>query len=363
METTLSTSNSLAVKQWSEKTFVEYLRQFTLAKYMGMDEFSMIQVIEDLKKQKGDQVTFGLIGGLKGTGVRGDATLEGNEEQLKTYPMAVTLDQVRNATMVGGRLSEQRYPFEIRTKAKPALLDWMKQTQEDDCFLALGSIDGVNYSAASEAQKDTWLANNSDRVLFGAATSNNSSNDHSSSLANVDTTNDKLSCAIISLAKRMGQLARPKIRPIKIENGMEFFVLFAHPYSVRDLKADSVWTAAQRDAMPRGMENPLFTGAVGYWDGVLVVESDRVPVLVDVGATSAEVSQNFLCGAQALCWANGLVDGNAIDFVEEKKDYGNKTGVAASAMYGVKKSRFETGTAGVSKDHGIVTVYVTAQAD
>ena len=55
------------------------------------------------------------------------------------------------------------------------------------------------YGTASEAQKDAWLVDNADRVLFGAAKSNNSSNDHSASLANIDNTNDKLTPGAISL--------------------------------------------------------------------------------------------------------------------------------------------------------------------
>ena len=52
----------------------------------------------------------------------------------------------------------------------------------------------LDYGTATETQKVAWLVDNADRVLFGAAKSNNSSNDHSASLANVDSTDDKLKC-------------------------------------------------------------------------------------------------------------------------------------------------------------------------
>ena len=36
-----------------------------------------------------------------------------------------------------------------------------------DIITALGSIDGVAYASASAGQRNTWLTNNTDRVLFG----------------------------------------------------------------------------------------------------------------------------------------------------------------------------------------------------
>lgn len=365
METTLSTSNALTVKQWRDRAFAEYLAQLVMSKYMGTDENSVIQVAEDLMKKKGDAITFSLVGALTGSGVQGDSTLEGNEERIPTYSQQVTVDMYRNATLIGGKMSEQRYPFEIRDQAKPRLNDWKAQFDEDKIFAALGSIDGTLYGAASESAKDTWLANNSDRVLFGAAVSNNAANDHSACLAEIDSTNDVLNPAQITLAKRLAKLARPRIRPIRIPDGpsTEVYVLFAHPYCTRDLKASSDWKSAQQYAQPRGDSNPLFTGAIGIWDGVIVVESEKVPLLDNVGASSSDVAQNFMCGAQALLWAQGGVDGGRVNFVEEMFDYKNKTGVAVESIYGVQKARFGTGAAGVNKDHGVLTVYSSAVAD
>ena len=111
---------------------------------------------------------------------------------------------------------------------------WSCSTAFRERVIALGSINGVAYASASEAQKDAWLVDNADRVLFGATKSNASSNDHSTSLANIDNTTDKLSPAMISLAKRIAQTASPKIRPIKTSEDEEWFVMFAGPQAFRD---------------------------------------------------------------------------------------------------------------------------------
>ena len=83
--------------------------------------------------------------------------------------------------------------------------------------------------------KDAYLAANADRFLFGAAVSNNSGNDHSASLLNIDTSADKLSAAIVTLAKMRALEADPHIRPFKVDDGKgrEFFVLIEGSADVR----------------------------------------------------------------------------------------------------------------------------------
>lgn len=367
MSTTgITTSNDLAVKQWQAKTFKQYLDRLILRPYMGADEAAIIQVNEDLSKEKGDKIVFNLLGSLSGSGVTGDSTLEGSEEALSAYAQTVTLEQYRHAIRLTGKLSNQRYPFEMKDKARPALSDWMAQLFEDKCFDALEAIDGVAYGSASEAQKDTWLLNNADRVLFGAAVANNAASDHSVCLAEIDGTADILIPAQITLAKRMAKLCSPKIRPIRLgdQSGMEVYVLIAHPYCTRDLKASTAWQDANREAMARGNDNPIFSGAIGMYDGVIIVESDKIPYLVNVGnGGTVEVAHNFLLGAQALLLAQGGSEGMQQNYVEKEFDYSNQVGVALGSMWKVEKARFATGAAGVSKDHGVMHVYSAAMAD
>jgi hypothetical protein len=109
----------------------------------------------------------------------------------------------------------------------------------------------VSYTTATEANKDAWLALNSDRVLFGKLRSNISSNDHSVATATLDTTDDKLTVATAQLAKRMAGQANPHITPYMTEDGREFYVMFCGPRSFRDLKNDTSMISANRDARAR----------------------------------------------------------------------------------------------------------------
>lgn len=358
----ITTGHAITAEQFMAAAFRQYRDKLVTRPYMGMSSEYPIQVNQDLNKKKGDAVTFNLAGALTGAGVSGSGTLEGAEEAQNFYGHRVEIDQYRNAVRIPW-MGETRAPFSLMDEARPALTTWLAQEVEDLIFEALSTINGVIYGSASEGQKDAWVADNADRVLFGAAVSNNSANDSSSSLANIDTTNDQLTVAQISLAKRLATLASPKIRPIKIQNGEEYYVLFAHPFCIRDLKNSDPWKQAQREAMPRGTDNPIFTGMAGMYDGVIIKETPKVLLLNDVGASTSDVAMNSLCGAQALLFAQGSTPkGFIVDMVEEEFDYGDKQGVAIRSVYGIEKAVYITNVTNPTQ-HGVVTVFSSAAAD
>lgn len=369
-DSTISTSHAVTVEQFMSTVFREYRDKLVTKPYMGMSSEFPIQVNQDLQKKKGDALTFNLVGALSGSGVTGATTLEGAEEAQSYFGHRVEADQVRNAVRIPF-MSELRTEFSMMEEARAGLTTWMAQKVEDDIFAACATVNGTAYGSATETQRDQWLDDNVDRVLFGAAVSNldltggggANGADHSSSLSAVDTTNDILDTDQISLAKRLAQLASPKIRPIRIENGEEYYVLFAHPYCIRDLKSSSAWQQAQREAMPRGSDNPIFTGMAGIWDGVIIKETPKILVLSGVGDSSSNVAQNILMGAQAILFAQAATPkGFVVDMVEEEFDYGDKQGVAIRSVYGIEKAVFQTNVTNPAQ-HGIVTVYSSAAAD
>src|SRR6476659_9926522 len=130
-----------------------------------------------------------------------------------------------------------------------------------DIILSLGAItaDGdvqISYGAASAAQRNTWLVNNSDRVLFGATKSNNTGV-YATSLTNIDNTADKMTAAQLTLAKRIARTASPKIRPIKVNGDEEWFVVFVPSMVFRDLMLDPTIINSLQYAWDRGRNNPL----------------------------------------------------------------------------------------------------------
>lgn len=347
----------LTPQQWDDKFFMEYVRENRFKRYMGTDENSIIQLKEDLTKKKGDKVTFAAVNKLTGAGVTGNTTLEGNEEELDTRSMAVTVAPLRHAVAVTN-WDEQKSTIELRDTAKMALKMWSMEKMKTAIITALGSINGVAYADASEAQKDAWLVDNSDRVLFGATKSNASSNDHSTSLANIDNTSDKLSPAIISLAKRIAQSASPAIRPIRLSEDEEWFVMFCGPQAFRDLSNDTTMTQANRDARTRGMDNPLFTGGSLIWDGVIIRE---IPEIAAVSNGTINCNPNYLVGAQAL----GIAWAQRTKTTTQVTDYGFRNGVGVQEMRGIEKLLFGSGAGDTDdlKQHGVVTVWTAGVAD
>lgn len=360
-----TTSTRLRVQQWDDDFFTEYVRESRFKTYMGTDENSIIQVKEDLMKKRGDRLTYNLVNRLTNAGVTGSNSLEGNEESLSQRAHLLTVNKIRNGVRIA-EMEEVKSAIDLRDAARSQLKVWIGEKTRDEIVSAFGSIQTAYgtqkaYADASEAEKDAWLADNSDRVLFGAATSNNSSNDHSSSLANIDTTNDLISPARISLMKRLAQAANPKIRPIMTKGDEEWYVLFTGPLNIKSLQADSTWTQANREARDRGKDNPLFKGADYVWDGVIIRQIPEISYLTDVGASSAEIEPCYLTGAQAIGvgWAKRTTSKT------KEFDYGDKYGVAIEEIRGIEKLHFEEGNDGSADfvQHGIVTGFFAVTVD
>ena len=352
-------ATGLTVQQWDDKFFTEYLQENLFKQFMGTDENSIIQVKEDLTKKKGDSVTFAMVNRLSNNAVTGSNTLEGNEESMVSRSQKVTVDKRRNAVRVA-EIEEQFSAISLRDAARATLLDWAMEDTRDLTILGLGSILGVAYGSATEANKDIWLVDNTDRALFGAVLSNHTT-DHSAALANIDNTADQLDTSVMSLMKRIALSASPKVKPIRVNGGKRFYVMFAGSRTFRDLKTDSVITQAQRDVGLRMQNIKLFEGGDLEWDGIIVHEIDDIAVLTGVGAGGIDVEPVYLCGAQALghAWAKRWRS------VSETFDYGDKHGVAEEAIYNVDKLTFGSGSSDTAdlKDHGIVTGFFAAVAD
>lgn len=353
-------ATGLTVQQWDDQFFTEYYQENLFSPLYGTTETSVIQVKEDLTKQKGDSVTFALLGTLTQDAITGSSVLEGSEEDLGSRSFRLYVDKRRNGVRIS-EMNEQKSAIGLRSAAKPALKEWAEKDTRDFIIRALGSVNGVDYASATEAQKDAWLVDNADRVQFGSLASNNSSNDHSASLANVDGTNDKLTRSAVRLMKRKALASTaPRIRPVKDPgNGKRYFVGYAHPLSMRDLY-DSMDATLQETAV-QSQAAKIFEGGDLMIDGVIIKETDDINLLGAVGAAGAAVAPFYLLGAQAI----GMAWARRWKTVTEEFDYGDKHGVAIDGIFGIGKMRFGSGAGDTddTKDQGVVTGYFSAVAD
>lgn len=369
--------SALRVKQWDDNYFVEYIRGNRLARYMGTDENAIVQVKEVLTKKPGDTVYFELINKLAGAGRKNNQTLQGFEEDLSQRSFPLTINLYRHGVVVA-EYEEQATAVDLRNAGKAALMNWSMEQTRDRFITALGSKDTVlagagqgpggsgstsAFQVTNATALNTWTTENRDRTLYGGVISNGSSNVFATALATVGTAAGKLTSSAVSVMKRMAKTSTPKIRPIKVNGDEEWYVMFAHSNCFRDLKLDTNIVQSRQYALERGTDNPLFTDGDIIWDGVIVRE---IPELnqntwLAQGASSVDVGENYLCGAQALGY--GLAQ--RWNTRTQEMDYKTKNGIAVQQIYDVGKLQFGTGPTDTTtpKDYGVLTGFFAAVGD
>lgn len=340
------TNSPVAVKLWSRKLFQEALKQTWMFKFIGDDDNSLIQLLDDTQKGPGDRITVPLRMQLTSLGVQGDSTLEGNEEALTVYTDNLYINQLRNAVRSGGQMSDQRIPFSVREEAQKGLADWWAG-QAFDLGL-FNQLAGVAAADTRQAGNNTPTAPSSNNVYYA------NGNTTEAAVASA-TASNVMKLQFVDFALEKAKLNSPAIRPIKYM-GEDYYVMFLHPYQVTAMRTNASagqWLDIQKAAATGGeiANNPIFTGALGMYNNVILHESTRIPSVV-AGSYRA-----ILCGAQAATLAFGQNSaGNKVSWVEELFDYGNQLGVSGGMIWGAKKMVFN------SQDFGVITVITSGQA-
>lgn len=345
-------NDALAVKTWSRKLFQEALKKAWASKFMGTSSSSLIQLKNEVSKGPGDKITVGLRMQLSGDGTQGDGTLEGNEEALTTYSDAVYINQLRHAVRSAGKMSEQRVPFSVREEARAGLEDWWA-ARIDTWFF--------NQICGYTVQTDTRYTGNQAVIAPDA--------DHrvfTTGSADETVQADSTKVFVLSVIDKCVEKAKtlsPMIRPLMI-NGEEKYVMFLHPYQVYDMRtstASGQWMDIEKAAMAgsKASSSPIYTGALGEYNGVILHEATRVTAGVhsSTGAAQTSVRRAVFCGAQAAVMAYGQNSSDQkMSWVEELFDYGNQLGVSAGMIAGLKKTVFN------SDDFGTITASTYAVA-
>jgi N4-gp56 family major capsid protein len=358
-QTTFAVGHPLAVSVWSKSLAAEAYRMAWIGKFIGEGEDSLIQEKTDLKKSAGDNITCGLNVQLQGEGIEGDATLEGNEEALQFYDDNVRINQLRHATRIKGRMTEQRVPYNLRRVSRDRLADWWAQRMDQAFF---------NHICGNTAQTDTRytghnavVAASTNRILRAGGQANDQSL----------TTSDRFDLTHIDVARNRAETASiaastgPLLRPIRYE-GDDYYVMFLHDDQVYDLRTNTStgqWQDIQKATMMGGdvKDNPIFSGALGIYNGVVLHKASRVTQGVNssTGVAVANTRRAVLCGAQAATIAFGSENGaTRFTWVEEMFDYGNQFGVAAGCIWGLKKTKYipEDNSATNAEDFGTIVV-------
>ncbi len=378
--TTVQTNNKLI--RFTQEIGREWIKENMFSPYEGDGMTAIIRRRNELKNG-GEQMNIPLVTRLLGTATS-TGTLVGNEEKIDNYGMRVWLEWARHA-VVTNKAEQQKDSADIFGEAKPLLSDWMSELRRDELIAALMAlpsesqpaagvrVNGIQYDLATTAQKNTWNADNSDRVVYGAKAFNAT---HATALGTLVAT-DTLTAANLALLKRKALLASPRIRPFKTASGYEYLVAFAGANPFRDLKASL--ETVNKDARPRetmggvggATANPIFQDGDQIYDGIIVRQVPEISsfvtnvwtTLLTAGTTSGRVEPVFLCGQQAACFAIGQMPKPTF---RKEDDYGFVTGTGIEAAYGVSKmfKKHPINTAGTKLvQWGVATGFYTAVAD
>ncbi len=351
---------------WSMKFWRHMRNRSFVDKFAGESEDSVIQRITELRRdEKGARAVLTLIADSKGDGVAGDNQLEGNEEEIQSSDIVVTMDQLRHAHRHKGKMADQRSIVNFRGAAVNNLGYWMQDRINQ---MAMLSLAGISYS------KNT---NGSDRVgsqlpvldFAGDVTAptayRNFRWDQGTTSLLRDDSNANLAAADTltwnALVDLKTQAEYYKIKPVRTPDGISYYHIFLHHFAMNSLKKDTDYKEALRHAGPRGDSNPLWKGTDSIMiDGMLLSPYHHAYNTLGAadgskwGGGSVDGARLVLCGAQSL----GMADIGRPDWEEKTFDYGNQPGISVGKIFGFRKPIFTDPTTDTAEDFGVMTLDV-----
>ena len=359
------------VKQYARDLFFEAREATYMNKFIGKGQNALVSQRDELSKGPGDEITLYLAALLEGDGVTGTNVLKGSEQASQTFTDKMKIDKQRQAVSVRSSSSivQQRVSRDLRDTAKMQLKDWWARRMDLCWFNQMGGVTsetlpsrtGLNATIAPSVGRHFWsdvsVAN--DKISGASADETVGANP-----------TDIMTVAGIrslrNIATQTDENGNYRVRPIMLK-GKPHWVMFLHNDQVKDLKnntdSSGEWFDIHQSAMQGGdiTQNPIFTGAIGMFDGVVLHESENVPQGVH-SSTALPVPNTrraIFAGAQACHIAFGMNNRDStMDWAEELDDFGEILGIAAGCNWGIKKAQYN------GQDYGtcVLTTYAARSA-
>ena len=348
---TFGLNDALSNKLWSADLAKEVAKKTYFGKFMGEGEDNIIMTKTEANKAAGDKITCGLVMSLTGDGVTEGQALEGNEEDLTTYDDSIFLNELRHAVRVrnANSIDAQRVPYNLRQTARNRLAQWYASRMDTSMFLHLAGYTGASFSRDNQTVDPTKAVYNGNNTITAPTSGFHiwaDSNTTDQGLTSA--TDDRFILEHIDEAVLTAKTATPYISPINV-GGDEKYVMFIHPSQAKDLRTDAstsriTWFDTHRASLQGGENrgsNPIYSGALGEYNGVILHEAYRVPngVHSTSGAQVANTKRAILCGSQAGMVAYGRKFSGSTKYKwnEELFDYEHELGVGLEVNWGIKK--------------------------
>lgn len=334
------------VKLWSKLADAVALPKTSLGRAMGTGQNNIVQVKDDFKKGSGDFCKYFLRALPTGEGRLEGETLEGNEESVIYYEDGLTINQLRHAFRFEvENISEQRVLLDVRKDAQNALGEWARDRFDNVFFNHIcGNVAIENLAKPGLLNGHNTIERYDENHVVRAG---GQANDQSLVLANT------FDLGLIDTAIEKAKTMPIPLRPLNI-GGQELYVCYLHPTQVTQLRStSSQWYSEMRQAMAGGMvnDNPIFTGALGVYNGTVFIENNRVTQGTDsgTGANVANTRAAVLCGAQTANMAFGRYgsqDPTRLKWIEETFDFGEHVGIGVKFIMGLKRCTYNGETYG-----------------
>jgi hypothetical protein len=347
---------------WDDKFSTEFFQSNPFSAYAGTSQNNVIRMKEDFASQRGNGITFEFITNLKRGTIYDRQPLRGHEDVLGEYGDKIFW-RMRKKGISMHELDADLAAINLRDAARTTLKTWSLEDVKWEVIDRLGDVGSncdVPWDTSTATDKNNWVTNNVDRVMFGAATSNYSTT-FATAAANVDTTADLFTMDSVIDLKAIALAASPRITPIEVKerSNQRFFVAFVHPRLVRDYKKSVRVTETQVTEIKRN--EAIFMGGDREMDGVVIHEVDDMPVYTGIGASSTNVYPVYLCGQEALGWAIK----QRYRSREQEDDYGQVEGLGMFGKWGMKKLCYSSSIGGndttvYGKQRGVVTGFYAA---
>lgn len=304
--TTPSNVDTSIEEIWARQVLQETLRGGFWGRFVG-GEGSGMPIIQksELLNKPGDRIHIQITTPLTGAGVSGDtATLEGNEEALSTTEIRLEPVLYRHGVRINRRANKKSH-IELRGEAKMRLSEWGMDTLDNLRFAQFVSADAADVVDATYAPNTYVVGHPSGDI------------------------DDLLAADVLTVTdvrKIRYVMQSQKARPFKV-NGLPFYAMVITPEQELDLKNDDDYQNYVLSAASRGMDNPVFTGAIANIEGVVLYPDFRVPTLTNSSGTPCRVAKSICFGQEAFLEA---VDEDVMWVERDHFDYGLEWGVAYS---------------------------------
>lgn len=292
---------------WAQRLVQATIAQNFWERFTGVQGSGMPVIRKtELITQPGGTIHISQIANIGG-GVTGNTQLIGSE--VKTTPRQVSLSPVwhRNGMAILDPAMKQ-ITFNFREEALMALSKWMAAEQDTTMWTAARLTGNVGFEAAPV------------QTIYGGNA----------------TTDDELDAAdvmTVALIRKASAILmdnnRDMIRTQDMPAGQEYYVMFINAAQAYNLKNDTEWQEAQASANIRGATNPLFTGALGEIDGVIVYQTGQCTSRLNAHATPILIADAVVMSAE--CMAQAV--NQEVRWDEETKDYRFEFGIGVGAAW------------------------------